>query len=78
MRWQAELPPVAAGARVPHRRPVAAARRPAPDPLMLDALQWLTDEQQAEIRELALAALAAYRDGGCVPAPAPTTPTCCR
>ena len=44
-----------------------------PDPLMLNLpFSGYTDEQQATIRELATAALAAYRDGGCVPAPAPT------
>ena len=43
-----------------------------PDP-MLGALPQagLTPEQQAEIRERALAALIRFRDGGCVPAPVP-------
>jgi len=44
-----------------------------PDPLMLSLpFSGYTDEQQAEIRSLALAALVRYRDGGCVPAPAPS------
>jgi 4-hydroxyacetophenone monooxygenase len=42
------------------------------DPLLVGMPQCgLTDEQQAAIRELAFDALVAYRDGGCVPAPAP-------
>ena len=44
-----------------------------PDPLLLNQpFNGFTDSQQAEIKTAALAALAAYRDGGCVPAPAPT------
>jgi 4-hydroxyacetophenone monooxygenase len=44
-----------------------------PDPIMLSMpFSGYTDAQQAEIRSLALAALIAYRDGGCVPASAPT------
>ena len=44
-----------------------------PDPLMLGLpFSGFSDEQQAEIRRLALAALIAYRDGGCVPAAAPS------
>ena len=44
-----------------------------PDALMLSLpFSGYTDAQQAEIRSLALAALIAYRDGGCVPAAAPS------
>ena len=44
-----------------------------PDPLMLVMPQGnLTEEQQAEARDLALRTLIAYRDGGCVPAPPPS------
>jgi 4-hydroxyacetophenone monooxygenase len=44
-----------------------------PDPLMAALPQGgLTDEQQAEIRDIAFGVLAAYRDGGCVPAAAPS------
>ena len=44
-----------------------------PDPLMLNMpFAGFTDEQQAEIRGLALETLVRYRDGGCTPAPAPT------
>jgi hypothetical protein len=50
-----------------------------PDPLMLNLpFSGYTDEQQARSASWQLAALAAYRDGGCVPAPAPTTTSCCR
>jgi 4-hydroxyacetophenone monooxygenase len=44
-----------------------------PDPLLL-ALPagGFTDEQQVEIRELALETLIAFRDGGCVPVPPPS------
>ena len=43
-----------------------------PDPLMLNLpFSGFTEEQQAEIRSLAVAALSRYRDGGCVPAAAP-------
>jgi len=44
-----------------------------PDPLMLNLpFSGYTDEQQATIRELAATAIARYRDGGCVPATAPS------
>lgn len=44
-----------------------------PDPLLFATPQGgLTEEQQAEIRELALATLVKFRDGGCVPAPVPS------
>ena len=44
-----------------------------PDPLLAAMPQGgLTDEQQAEIREIALGVLTAFRDAGCVPAPAPS------
>ena len=44
-----------------------------PDPLMLGLpFSGFTEAQQAEICSLALASLVAYRDGGCVPAPAPS------
>jgi len=44
-----------------------------PDPLLLGMeFNGFTDEQQTEIRQLALAALIAYRDGGCQPAPSPS------
>lgn len=44
-----------------------------PDPLLMSMPQGgLTDDQQAEIRALALEVLCRYRDGGCVPAPVPT------
>src|SRR3954447_3126577 len=44
-----------------------------PDPLLIGMPQGgLTDEQQAEARELALRALIEYRDGGCHPAPLPS------
>lgn len=44
-----------------------------PDPLLLGMPQGgLDDEQQSEIRSLALAALSRYRDGGCHPAPSPS------
>jgi len=44
-----------------------------PDPLMLGLpFNGFTDDQQARVRALALQALAEYRDGGCVPAAAPT------
>jgi 4-hydroxyacetophenone monooxygenase len=45
-----------------------------PDPVLAAAMPQggLTDEQQAQVRELALAALVRFRDGGCVPAPPPT------
>jgi 4-hydroxyacetophenone monooxygenase len=44
-----------------------------PDPLLFAMPQGgLTDEQQAEIRELALEVLSTFRDGGCVPAPTPS------
>ncbi len=43
-----------------------------PDPLMLNLpFSGYSDEQQAQIRSLALEALVRYRDDGCVPAPAP-------
>ena len=43
-----------------------------PDPLLLNLpFSGYTDEQQAEIRSLALDAVVRYRDGGCVPSPAP-------
>jgi 4-hydroxyacetophenone monooxygenase len=43
------------------------------DPLLMQAPQGgLMPEQQSEIRELALTAIARYRDGGSQPAPAPT------
>lgn len=43
-----------------------------PDPLMLNMpFSGYSDEAQREIRSLALHALVRYRDGGCVPAPAP-------
>jgi 4-hydroxyacetophenone monooxygenase len=43
-----------------------------PDPLLMSLPQaGLTDEQQAEVRALALDALARFRDGGCRPAPPP-------
>ncbi len=43
-----------------------------PDPLLLGTPQGgLTDDQQAAVRHLALAALMVYRDGGCHPAPPP-------
>ena len=45
-----------------------------PDPLLFGAMPQggLTDEQQAEIRELALQTLTAFRAGGCVAAPTPS------
>jgi len=44
-----------------------------PDPMLLSLPQaGLTDEQQAEVRRLALAALAGFRDGGCEVAPPPS------
>ncbi len=44
-----------------------------PDPLMLNLpFSGFTEPQQEEIRSLALQALTRYRDGGCVPAPAPS------
>ena len=44
-----------------------------PDPMMLNAPNGgFDDDQQATIRELALSALARYRDGGCQPAPPPS------
>lgn len=43
------------------------------DPLLASMPQGgLTDEQQAEVRALALDVLTRYRDGGCVPAPSPS------
>jgi 4-hydroxyacetophenone monooxygenase len=43
-----------------------------PDPLLSAMPQGgLSDDQQAEIRAAALAALVRFRDGGCVPAPVP-------
>ena len=43
-----------------------------PDPLLFATPQGgLTEEQQAEIRALALEKLIEFRDGGCVPAPTP-------
>ena len=43
------------------------------DPLMIGMPQGgLSDEQQASVRALALEVLARYRDGGCVPAEAPS------
>ncbi|MCU1400366.1 MAG: hapE [Acidimicrobiales bacterium] len=43
-----------------------------PDPMLLSMPQGgLTEDQQAEIRELALRTLTAYRDGGCRPASPP-------
>jgi 4-hydroxyacetophenone monooxygenase len=45
----------------------------APDPLLAGMPQGgLTEEQQAEVREIALDALIRFRDGGCVPADPPT------
>jgi 4-hydroxyacetophenone monooxygenase len=44
-----------------------------PEPLMMAMPQGgLSDEQQTEIRELALETLVRFRDRGCVPAPPPT------
>ncbi|MEZ5251950.1 MAG: NAD(P)/FAD-dependent oxidoreductase [Ilumatobacteraceae bacterium] len=44
-----------------------------PDPLMMSMPQGgLTDDQQAEVRAIALDVLRSYRDGGCQPAPAPS------
>src|SRR4051794_1316903 len=44
-----------------------------PDPLMLAMPQGgLTDDQLATARELALDAIVAFRDSGCVPAPPPS------
>ncbi len=44
-----------------------------PDPLLIGMPQGgLTDDQQAEIRKLALQALIRYRDGGCQPAAPPS------
>ena len=44
-----------------------------PDPLLIgQPFNGYTDEQQAEIRALALDALVRYRDGGCHPAPSPS------
>src|SRR3954451_21327901 len=45
-----------------------------PDPLLFGAMPQggLTDEQQAEIRELALDVLSKFRDGGCTVAPTPS------
>jgi 4-hydroxyacetophenone monooxygenase len=44
-----------------------------PDPLLFNLPQGgLTEEQQAEARELALEALVRFRDGGCRPAPVPS------
>ncbi len=44
----------------------------APDPLLLNQpFSGFSDAQQEQIRSLALACLARYRDAGCVPAPAP-------
>ena len=49
-----------------------------PDPLMMSMPQGgLTDEQQAEIRAIALDVLCRYRDGGCQPAPVPTDDQLC-
>ena len=43
------------------------------NPLMAQMPQYgLTDEQQAEIRSIALEKLKQFRDGGCVPAPVPS------
>ena len=43
-----------------------------PEALLLTLPQGgLTDDQQSAIRDVALATLIAYRDGGCVPAPRP-------
>ncbi len=43
-----------------------------PDPMLVGMPQGgLSEEQQAEARELALGALVAFRDGGCRPAPPP-------
>src|SRR3954452_12605451 len=44
-----------------------------PDPLLFGMPQGgLSDEQQAEVRRLALETLARFRDGGCVAAPVPS------
>src|SRR5215210_2459173 len=44
-----------------------------PDPMLIGMPQGgLTDEQQAEARELAVRALIDYRDNGCRPAPIPS------
>jgi 4-hydroxyacetophenone monooxygenase len=44
-----------------------------PDPMLLGMPQGgLTDEQQSEVRELALDAIVRYRDAGCRPAPTPS------
>jgi 4-hydroxyacetophenone monooxygenase len=44
-----------------------------PNPLLAQMPQGgLSDDQQTEIRALALAKLIAFRDGGCVPAPVPS------
>src|ERR1044072_2543000 len=44
-----------------------------PDPMLIAMPQGgLTEDQQAEARQLALDALVRYRDGGCVPAPPPS------
>jgi 4-hydroxyacetophenone monooxygenase len=44
-----------------------------PDPLLASMPQGgLTDEQQATVKELAVAAIARYRDGGCQPAEPPS------
>src|SRR3954452_20415489 len=44
-----------------------------PDPLLFGMPQGgLSDEQQAEVRRLALETLVRFRDGGCVPAPVPS------
>jgi 4-hydroxyacetophenone monooxygenase len=49
-----------------------------PDPLMMSMPQGgLTDDQQAEIRAIALDVLCRYRDGGCQPAPVPTDEQLC-
>ena len=70
---QAELPPLLPALAYltgdlsllrPHLRP---------DPLTMSMPQGgLTDDQQAEIRSIALEVLCRYRDGGCRPAPVPT------
>src|SRR4051812_36986336 len=44
-----------------------------PDPLLFGMPQGgLTDEQQAQVRQLALETLVRFRDGGCVPAGVPS------
>ncbi|MFN8023085.1 MAG: NAD(P)/FAD-dependent oxidoreductase [Acidimicrobiales bacterium] len=50
-----------------------------PDPLMMSMPQGgLTDDQQAEIRAIALDVLCRYRDGGCRPAPVPSDDQLCQ